>query len=365
MVTYVLIAFIPFVISWVARMIFPHTITWLEMGISILAGVAITAIVYFTGIASQVVDYEVWNGQVTAKRSEHVPCSHSYECNCRTVYSGTGKDRRSSRECDTCYEHAYDVDWNVYTNVGNLTISRVDRRGTTEPPRWTAVKIGEPASIDHMFVNYIKAVPDTLNISTFNPTLSSKVPSYPGNVYDYYRYNPVVTIGVNLPDRKQWQADMNTMMMELGPKRQANVIPVFVNSHDQNMIHAIESKWVGGKKNDIIVAIGTTSYPKIDWVAVSSWSKSEQFKVELRDAILAMGSIDRPAIVQAIREHTMKSFKRRPMADFEYLKYEVEPPTWALILAVFLSIVTAVGTSIWFHRIDIQSSNTFRSYRRF
>lgn len=350
------------VTPWIAKLIWKRDVEWKEVAIAGSIGAVLTLLVYLGGLASQVGDVEILNGEVISKNSEHVSCSHSYECRCKEVKnpqtcSGSGSARTCSgggttRTCDTCYEHSYDVDWNVITNVGTFNIDRVDRQGTSTPPRWTAVVQGEPVAKTHYFINYVKAVPDSLFHARAEVAgkFDSMIPAYPSGVYDYYRLDRAISVGVPVPDLKAWNQDISQIVRKLGPQRQANVIVVFVNTADQSYLHALEGKWIGGKKNDIIVIIGTTSYPKIDWVAVSSWTDKALFKVYLRDEIFALQNIDRPAIIKAIETNTMKSFERKQMKDFEYLKYNIEPPFWMLTLAIILGMMASLGCSYYFYR---------------
>ena len=69
---------------------------------------------------------ELISGRVTSKEQNIVSCSHSYECNCHEVCSGSGSSRSCSNECGTCYEHLHDYDWDVDTNAMGKSFS-VDR----------------------------------------------------------------------------------------------------------------------------------------------------------------------------------------------------------------------------------------------
>lgn len=106
-------------------------------------------------------DTEIISGQVEGKKQVKVSCSHSYKCHCYTTCSG-GKTRTCTQHCSTCYDHPYDFDWDVYTTIGEFEINRVDRQGTTEPPRWTQIKVADPVAREHSYVNYIKVAPDSL-----------------------------------------------------------------------------------------------------------------------------------------------------------------------------------------------------------
>lgn len=364
----------PLIVPWITKLIWPHEIKWVEMLTALGVGVVVSAIVFACGMVSQTADVEVWNGEVISKTTEHVSCSHSYDCNCRTVRipqscSGSGTKRTCSgggteRKCDTCYEHRFDVSWDVHSNVGNWNISRVDRQGLVPPPRWTQVNPGDPASSTHMFTNYVKAVPDSLFHANLTNTFEGKIPEYPSSIYDYYKIDRVLSVGVPVPDIGNWNQDVSNMLRKLGPQKQANAIVVFVNTADESYMHALEGKWIGGKKNDVIVVMGVTEYPKIDWVGVSSWTDKAILKVQLRDDIMALGTVDRPKIINAINSNIMKTFTRKQMKDFEYLKYQIEPPFWVLTLAIILGILASLSTSYAFYRNN-NPRNSYYSPRRF
>lgn len=259
------------------------------------------------------------------------------------------------------------MDWNVRSNIGTFTVDRVDRQGTSTLPRWAQVKTGDPVAKTHYFVNYIKAVPESLFRAhqELVGKFDNMIPNYPNNIYDIYRVDRAISVGVSVPDLKEWNQDISNMLRKLGPQRQANVIVLFVNTADQSYLHALEGKWIGGKKNDIIVLIGTTSYPKMDWVAISSWTDKALFKVQLRDDIFALGNIDRASIIKAIETNTMKTFERKQMKDFEYLKTNISPPFWVLTLAIILGIIASLGCSYAFYRNNTQFKhrNRFGAFR--
>lgn len=140
-------------------------------------------------------DVEVLHGQVTSKQSVHVSCSHSYRCNCYTTCSGSGSNQTCTEHCSTCYDHSYDVDWMVYSQIGSLDIDRVDRQGLDEPPRFTKTKIGEPFSQTRSFENFIKGSPDTLfKRQGLVEKYKDKIPKYFADIYDYYRIDRVINL---------------------------------------------------------------------------------------------------------------------------------------------------------------------------
>lgn len=358
-----------FILPWVMRLIWPREITWKEMAVTIFVGMFFGAIVYGAGAYTQVMDVEIINGEVVNKSRVHGSYVRTYSCRCRQTCSGTGNNRTCTQTCDTCYEDRYTVDWKSHTTLGDYSIDSADSSSRNvynkpDPAFYTTIKPGDPVAARHTFVNYVKAASSSLfhqhdsNVAEF----ANMIPAYPNDVYNFYSINRALSVNVPVPDLPQWNHDISVLLKKLGPQRQANVIVLFVNTPNQAYLHALEGKWIGGKKNDIIVIIGATSYPTIDWVAISSWTDEQMFKVKLRDDIMSLRVADRAAIMTAIDQNTMQLFKRKSMKDFEYLKYQAEPPIWVLTLAVFLSIITSIGCSFYFYRND--PFNDSPRYRR-
>lgn len=341
---------IPVVWPFIAKKLWGKELTWLELTANIVVVVLMVGALWSFGRYSAADDYEIWNGQVTGKERVRVSCDHSYECRCST-------DSKGRKSCSTCYEHSYDVDWTVNTNVGDFDIDRVNRQGTTEPPRWTKVQTGQSVAQRKSYVNWVKAVPESL----FNVNSSEKekyeqsIPEYPIKVYDYHYLNRVLAVGVSIPDIDQWNTDLSNELKLLGPKKQANVVVVVTNITDPTYAHGLKSSWLGGKKNDIVVVIGTSSWPTIDWVDVFSWSKNDLINVSLRDNLLALGQLDRVKFMEILRTDIMANFDRRPMAEFEYLKDEIDPPVWLIIVTMIVGLIASVGLSVFLSNNSVKN----------
>lgn len=367
MITLLLVLLPVLIIPWIVRLIWPKEITWLEMGSIAALGAVITATVYAVGAYSETADEEIWSGQIIQKQRVHDTYEESYECNCTTSRDSKGNTKRS---CQTCYRTHYTVEWNCNTTIGSFQYDKLDRTSRSvylspDPQNYTVAQVGDPVSRSVGFTNYVKAVPDSLfhahNIQKFEKML----PEYPGQIYSMYKINRALSVGVPVPDLAQWNQDISLALRTLGPQKQANIIVLFANTADQSYVQALEGKWIGGKKNDIIVVMGVTQYPKIDFVTISSWTDKQIFKVELRNAIMDIGEVNRPKIMAAITEHTNKSFVRKQMKDFEYLKAQIEPPTWVLTLAVILGMIASLGSTYYFYHNDPFGGSSYRRGRRF
>lgn len=320
-----------------------HNITFreflLQLGVQVLLVGMCVGVMYW----SNTTDNEIWNGRITNKKREEVSCRHSYQCYCYESCSGSGKNRSCHQVCQTCYEHSYDVDWAAHnTNNETFDFDSPDRQGLVEPTRWTQVKIGEPTSTSHSFTNYIKASPDSLFrhkglLDKYNPVL----PPYPGDVYDYYRINRVVQVGGSLPEVELWNKQLSEVNADLGGTKQVNIVLVFTWGQVDEFFYALQQKWLGGKKNDVIVVVGLRD-TSIQWVNVLAWTIQQDFQVKLRDDLLSPGPLDKDVFLQLVRTNIVKYYRRKPMADFAYLQASITPTTNQWIISMILGIVVAI-----------------------
>lgn len=340
----------PVVWPFVAKLIWKREITGKELVINIVIGVFVVGAGWGLGHFVQTDDVEIINGQVTGKDAEEVPCSHSYSCNCRQVCTTDSRGSQScTTTCDTCYEHQYDVDYTVHTTVGNIPVDRIDAQGIDTPPNFSRAQIGDPVARRHHYVNYVKAAPDSL----FNKlaqqhafdAYKTSLPGYPNDVHDLYYVDRVVPVGVNVPDAAFWDEKLALGLRELGPEKQVNAVVVFTSNTDSHYADALEMAWQGGKKNDVVVVLGTPYYPDIAWVRVLSWTKDALFKVQLESDLRDLKVASSDAVLGTMFSHIDKSFQRRHMADFAYLKWEIELPLWADILLFVLSLGTSIFVS--------------------
>ena len=360
MVVYLaMVLLLPLIIGVIGLVISKGKITIKEFAVLEAAVIIIVGIGYGISAYNSVHDVEVWSGRVVSKKKVWVPCSHSYPCN--PYNCGTAKQPMTCWH--TCYYHTNDWDWDVYTSNGEvITIDRVDSRGSDEPPRWTAVKIGEPTAQTHSFVNYIKGNSSTVLRKTGTKgSFPGMIPEYPNKVYDYYHVDRFVSVGVAEPAAREWNRMLGEINADLGQKKKLNIVVVAAKTADPNYRYAIEEEWIGGKKNDLLVILGVPNYPKIEWVDVISWSKAENLKVELRDSLLAIGSMEKREVIgQAIRGLSDESFVHRSMKEFEYLAASTQPGTGWTIALFIIGVLTSVGLAVFFWIQDPFGSRPWR-----
>lgn len=322
------------------KLVWKHEITTKEImigcGAALATSILLSVVVNVAKFASMH-DVEILNGYVESKQRTRVSCEHSYQCNCVTICSGSGKNRSCSQSCSTCYEHGNDWDWDVKTTVGSVTINRVDRRGSKEPPRWTAVQINEPASRPHSYINYLKGSKDSL-LHVKKETLAQykdKLFSYP-SVHDYFKVKTVINkSSLKLTNEEQY---IREKLRTMGRAKQVNIVAVFTDE-DKIFYEALLSHWGGVKKNDVVMMFGMSG-TEVEWFKSTSFAdgmNNRELHIKLRQALQDKEyDFDLFKSAVALIE---SDFNRIPNSKFEYMVENVKPPTWLVVLNVIINLI--------------------------
>lgn len=361
------ILLVPFIWFFIAKYWLRHTFTWPELGLSMLIITVGVSVMWFTGKYGKTHDVEVWNGQIMSKARHHDTWIESYSCNCSTRCSG-GKTSSCTTTCQTCHRTHYTVNWSAVSTVGSINFQHLDSLSsgvyaTPDPAVYTGCKVGEPASMEHSYVNYVKAVPESLfnnKSETVAQQYIGRIPTYPP-VHSFYRFNRVINVGASVPSSVV--TDLNNFISNelraLGPAKQVNIIVVLTSIKDPSYRYAIENAWLGGKKNDVVVFVGLDQM-NIVWADVMTWALNtgnEMFHVKLRDDILELKTLDPTTFVPVLVTDVTKLYDRPHMKDFQYLEDQIEPPTWVIVLVWLFAIGGSIGLTVYFHKNDLGGSN--------
>ena len=365
----------PVLIPLLAKLFFPHKISWIELLLNIIVVLALTAGIYSIAKHNNISDVEVINGQITEKTfstytcTRNMPsagCRHSYSCNCRTVrYTSTcyrnGKSytcTKTKRVCDTCYRYPWERDYYLQSDIGRFSVPRQDPQGATEPLRWVRTEIGEPASRHNSYTNWIKASADSLFKEHKGLLEQFKdLPDYPNKIYDIYKIDRVILLGNINFNTEFLNKELSEILKILGPQKQANIIIVITDNPDDSIAYALRAKWDGFKKNDIVINIGVDESNVVQWTKVFSWSKNEMVNIVLEDEIYKHFSkkpIESNYLILTIFHNVTQYFERRSMKEFEYLTQDaVMVPTYLWATLILLSIFGTIGLSYVFYKIEI------------
>lgn len=289
----------------------------------VLAGLCVGANQLY--INSQFGDSYYVTEKVIDKTRDKVSCSHSYSCNCVTTCNG----KSCTTICQTCYDHSYDVDWNVKSNVGSTTIHRIDRQGLKEPPRWSNVIIGEPYTVELPFNNYLLADKDSLFSSSGRPT-SLKHPE----VFDYYRYKPSYGTSVS-------ESEM-ILNWSVGKRIQPLVIKTVGKTPEY--FDNVMASLVGGKINDVVLVYSVDISDAVQWMKVGTYAKG--YKNSMMISSMENTVLDKPKftgekVVEAL-EIANSMFTKVDVKEFEEKKELVEIPLWLTIFMLTLNLIASI-----------------------
>lgn len=367
MLTLIPCVVLAFLIPLVAKLKFNHALTIKEVGLQGLIMSVLCMGLYAAGTFNQLTDVQVLNGEVLAKKGVKKSCQSGWNdyrdsfCSnysTRSVYSHTTCSTVNKvTSCTTHYKTQYHYDyswekrWYVADSFNNHQIKRINRRGDQEPPRYHEVNVGDPASTTRSYENYIKAAAHNI----INPNkgvmdrYKDKVPAYPIFIHDYYKSYKVLTVGTKLTNYTAWNERLAELLKVIGPKKQANVVVIVTNINDPDYRYAVEEAWLGGKKNDIIVLIGEEkgSILWVDTITLAGNAGNELMTVKMRDALLDHKVVDIQTL-DVISSVVLKHFDRKAMEDFEYLKEQIEPPTWVIWACYLLSLLLGLGLTYYF-----------------
>lgn len=350
MFNFLILMIAPVLIALLTLFLFMKRVLWWEVALQVAVVGLVLGIGLTIAYEAPTSDIEVWNGQVTAKQRNEVSCRHSYQCNCVCV--SRNKNGSCTQEvCQTCHEHYYDVDWDIYASTQeSVSIDTTDRQGLIEPKRWDDAFIGEPWESQHSYTNYIKANPDSVLLGTKGDMnkWGKLVPKYPAGIYNVYYNDPVINTGVPGIDVKTWNWMIRDVNRTLGPKKQVHIIVILVPTNDRNYVYALKDAWIGGKKNDVDIIIGSQNGTKIDFADVMSWSTNHALQVELRDDIEGIGNLQRrDDLVKAMSARIDADFVRMRMKSMQWIMRSYQPSGTTILWLFILGVSLSLGISIW------------------
>lgn len=330
-----LIALIPAVIGF-ALWLFSHKFALWEWAATTAIALLTAGIIHAIVAHGMTADEEVWSGQVTSLhyRPEWRERYKEAVYRTETYTTGTGKNRQThTRRVFSHYEtrHTTHPDvWTVHANILDRTVDqstyeRIRRelggRTTAKPGDRSTGKMSStmvggdpndyvtqntagvvvPVAKNVSFENRVKASPSVFSYRSLSPEEAAKI-------YDYPYVSDTFQSGRNLsgvlPTRK-WD-ELNA---RLGPSKHVNLI--IVRLPTPQAARDIEAKWVGGKKNDLVLTYGT------GWSHVFGWTEKALAKRNL-ETLLVTHPID-DAIIPEIERVVRKDYQMVDWHKFDYL----------------------------------------------
>lgn len=380
------LALIPLVVGGIIWL-FTRKVNWQEWAIGSACGFILAAIFHLVSIHGMTDDKETWSGQIThAKqfsrwqeyyeeaiyRTEYYTVTvsdYSTDSKGRRYRSGSHTETRSRRVFDhweprTCWhdEHwecysdlntSYGIDKSRYSYFTNKYAMNKPVAGSRTTWSHNSRMIGgdpndyvcdtsvthwiEPVTITKSFVNKVKAAPSVFSFITVGTNIP--VYNWPSNP------NPFVSDRVMGTARKYISTlEWDKLNAYLGARKKINLIIVGFDSGDSMLGQYQRAKWVGGKKNDLVITLGGHDLKKPDWVYVFGWSDTEIVKQDIQSYVKENG-LGSTNLLGYISNEVVQNYKIKEWKQFDYLR--VEPATCYYYWFLGFLLVTQVGL-YWF-----------------
>jgi len=345
-------------------------ICWWEGLISIGAAFLTAGIIHVVIIRGLTGDVETWSGQIT--KVIHYPkwIEEYQEAVYKTVTrtSGYGKNQKTYTESvfshyETKYRthHEHWVESNYFgreTVTKRIPESRFKEiahnfggKIITTQPHKSGFYEGDPniytiqnetgyiypSVITKTWTNRVKAAPSVFSFPKIPKGI--QVLDYP-TLKHFHRSNRLIGLAKKHISILEW----DRMCSRLGPMKKVNVILIGYIQGDAQIAHYQEAKWIGGKKNDLVLCYGgDETGKKASWSYVFGWTEEEIVKRNLETVLLEC-SIDNN-ILPKIEEEIAKNYKIKEWKKFDYIS--VEPPFWSYLVMLFVTIILQGGFLTW------------------
>jgi hypothetical protein len=353
----------------------------------VLAGIGflLSGVFHMIAVHGMTSDVETWSGQITsavkhsawqeAYMKEIYRTEYYYVTETRSRTVGTGKNTRSEtytvqvRKSREVFSHleprtrwhsesfdaadtlgrSFGVDQGRYEDIlskhGDKRAFPGDRTNWGYRERGNHMISGDPN--DYATVNknnYVYAVTDVRpweNKVKASPSVFSYV-KVPENMipklFEYPKNNDKF-MSDRLVGAGSWSGiEWDQMNARLGAVKKVNVVAVnFGANSDPSLATWLESYWIGGKKNDLVICFGAngvenSSSTKPTWCHTFGWSEKEIVKRNIDTIVLENGIVSKT--IPLIEKEIQANYTIKDWSKFDYLTVEIPMAyfVWCLVL---------------------------------
>lgn len=345
-------------------------VTWPEwLGSSALSFI-LAGCIHLYAIKSMTADTETWSGIV--ETAVHIPEWTDYHPETRTRTVGSGKNLRTETYTVWIYDTHSPI-WYVNTNIGEFSIGSdkynylVDKMGkessqsgsrpyyySGDKNNYVTINVNsweEPVNKYVSFENRVKACPSVFSYPKV--PLDAPVFSYPDDNSTFVS-NRLLGHANAITKLK-----FDQMNGRLGPFKLVNVIMCGFMDGSTSLGTLQESKWIGGKKNDLVICYGVESTTqKVSWAYVFGWTEKDLVKRNLETLLLNNKVSD--AILPNIEEEISKNYLLKDWKKFEYLIIPI-PGKFYVYFLIFM-VVSQVGYYFWVFNNGLDKEQSFGGY---
>lgn len=357
MLLFYLIALIPVFIGGILW-INSKEIVWWEWLISSTVALLTSALIHAFALYGMTADVETWSG--TIEKAVRYPKwveqyqEAVYRTETYTDFNGKTSTRRVLSHYETKYRdhpERYEVALYFGSKSFNKNISKsffqeiknnwggeecIKKQKGSRPGFYSGDKndyiatdmVGYvyPVNQTYRFENKIKAAP---SVYSFAPVPESiRVFEYPQNK-NWKQSNRLLGKAKDSVSILEW----DRMNSRLGPIKKVNVILIGFDSTDSQIGQYQEAKWIGGKKNDLVLCYGKKDN-KICWTYVFGWTEKEIVKRNL-ETILLKNEIN-DDIISVIEKEIVENYKIKDWEKFDYINVEPEPFYYYVLIIIMV-----------------------------
>ena len=366
MILLYLIALIPSLIG-LFLYIFNKRVVWLEWVGSTAISLSFAAAIHVLIIFHMTSDVEIWSGRIS--KAVFYPEWVERYTDTHTYTTGSGKNQQTHTRTETHYrthhEHwtaettldsEKDIEESFYKKVvanfgGKIKKEYASKSGfhsgdhniyTTDDSNGYLYPVTEM----RRWENRVKAAPSVFSFVK----VPENVP-----VYEYPETaNWLVSGRVlgNVPiDAVEW----DKMNSRLNPHKKVNLIIINFGNKDKSVATYQQAKWVGGKKNDLVLCYGGGDQKHANWSFVFGWTETEVLKRNL-ETILLENSIDN-SIIDKIEKEVRMYYQIKDWKKMDYIT--VEPPNWSYMTLVLLLFFSQCAFWYWATNNEFDKTNNF------
>ncbi len=192
----------------------------------------------------------------------------------------------------------------------------------------------QPVTQWRAWENRVKAAPSVFSFPPVPPGI--KVFDYPANS-DPFSSNRLLGTAQHTITTLAW----DQMNARLGGTKKINLIAVGFGPSDSSIAEQQRSKWIGGRKNDLVLCYGGPDQFHPSWAKVFGWSDSDACKYQLQTLVLEQPMNNQ--IIPLIEHLVQTGYTIKNWHDFDYLS--VEPPMGAYVW--FFIVLAGLQAGLW------------------
>lgn len=193
-----------------------------------------------------------------------------------------------------------------------------------------------PVTAPKTFTNRVKAAPSLFSYRPVPP--GSPVFEYPKNA-NWMASDRL--LGGAKSDITLWHFDC--MNARLGASKKVNVIMCGFPGDASSVADLQESKWIGGRKNDLVICYSNSYHKPAHWARVFGWTESDLAKKHLEQIMLEHNVDD--SILPLIEAEIWRNYTIKDWSKFDYIT--IEPPGWAYVVYLLVMAVWVCGYWYW------------------